>query len=329
MMDDRDARYLAGEMDGGPSASTAEGLQAELAWLREEVRRLRSALPAPPFVEAPAIEDRSEILPRSPSESYERRSLADIERLVIHHSALPAEIGPETIAGFQVRQRGWPAIGYHYFITAEGAIIQTNPLETIAFHTRVGNETSVGVCLAGRFLDDALPTSAQLDAAAALCAYLCGRFGLHARAGGIVGHGELVDVECPGSQWNEGVRWREELLRRVEELQAAAGRRRQRAIGHYLLFWQEAGRWDEPAWEAARRYIARFQPICGFSIETASQAEYVTIVGDESRFPPAVEAHLQEAGCIVERISESDPDRLRQLFERMVEQDLRFLSVGL
>lgn len=328
-MDERDKRWLAGEMDDGASGTAAEVLQAELAWLREEVRRLKAVLPAPPFVEAPDIEDRSETLPRSPSESYARRSLADIQRLVIHHSALPAEIGPETIAQFQVRQRGWPAIGYHYFITADGEIIQTNPLEAVAFHTRVGSESSVGICLAGRFLDDALPTTAQLDAAASFCAYLCGRFGLHARAGGIVGHGELVDIECPGSQWNEGANWREELFQRVERRQEMAGRRRQRAIGHYLLFWQEAGRWDETAWDAARRYIARFQPVCGFSIETACQAEYVTIVGDADKFPPAVEVHLQQAGCIVERIAESDPARLRQVFDNLVDQDQRFLSIGL
>lgn len=322
-----DLAQLTRELDnaepGDPNA-----LAYEAAMLRSEVRRLKAALPAPPPVESPIVEDWIERLPRHPSEVYARRSLADIFRLIIHHSAVPAEIGVETIARFQIEKRGWPAIGYHYFITPAGGVLQTNPLDVICFHTRHGSETSVGICLAGRF-ETGAPPEPQLHAAAQICASLCGRLGLFAGLGGILGHGELTKTDCPGAQWADGARWKDHLLRKVLELQDGSRRRQTRALGHYLLFWQDAETWDVEGWEAAQNYIGRWRPVCGFSIEAASQAEYVTIVGDEERFPPGVESHLRDAGCIVERISERGAMALRQAFDSLNEQGRRFQTIDL
>jgi len=326
-MNDADLARLSQETDNS-EPSTANLAPRELELLRWDNRRMRSALPAPQYVGEPATEDWTERLVTHPSEQYETRSLADVQRLVIHHSAVPAEVGPEKIAHFQVELHGWPGIGYHYFITAPGEILMTNSLETICYHTRFGSETGVGICLAGRF-DVEGPANQQLDAVARLCAHLCGRLGLHAELGGIVGHSELVETDCPGSQWNQGVRWREELFARIAQLQATERRRQDRALGHFMLFWQDAESWDTTAWDAAREYIGRFRPLCGFSWEEASQADYVTIVGDESRFPPAVEEYLREAGCVVERISADGDARLREIFAGMVKRNQRFLTLGL
>lgn len=326
-MEDDDRLRLSRESDTGPSGESAS-IESELERLREEVRRLRAALPAPPFVREPAMQDWTTRLPRHPSEQYPSRSMADIRFLVIHHSAVPAHIGPEQIARYQIERHGWPGIGYHYFIDAAGTILKTNPPELICYHTRVGSENSLGICLAGRF-DEAPPPPPQLEATAALCAYLCGRLGIHASLGGVIGHGELVEIECPGAQWMQGQRWREHLLEHIRQIQEMEMRRQARAIGHYMLFWQDAATWDEKAWNAATNYIGRFRPVCGFSVEAASHADYVTIVGDEERFPRAVEAYLQEAGCITERIAEQDPDKLRQIFDRMAERNQRFLTIGL
>jgi len=309
-------------------SAPAGAAAGELRALRDEIRRLRAALPPPPSAPEPPSEDWSGRLARHAALTYEERPLADIQRLVIHQSGLPAEIGPEQVARYQVERRGWPGIGYHFFIRADGTILTTAPLEAVTYHTRRFDQHAAGLCLAGRF-DAAPPPEAQLEATAALAAYLCGRLRIHAALGGIVGHNELVQTECPGAQWQAGARWRERLLERVARLQESERRRQNRAIGHYLLFWQDAEQWDGDAWDAARGYVARFRPVCGFSLETAATAAYVTLVGDAGRFPPAVEELLQGAGCTVERIAAPEGSTLRQVFDGMAENGRRFLTISL
>jgi len=313
-------------MTTGPSTPAASADQ--FGALSEENRRLRAMLPVSPATPEPANEDWTSRLPRHSVLRYETRPLADIRRLVIHQSGLPAEVGPEQIARFQVERRVWPGIGYHYFIRADGAILKTAPLECVSYHTRRDNQHSAGICLAGRF-EDAPPPEAQLEATAILVAYLCGRLNIQAAVGGVVGHNELVETECPGKQWREGARWREQLLERVAQLQEEARRRQARAIGHYVLFWQNAEEWDAEAWEAARAYVGRFRPACGFSLESALQAEFVTLVGDESRFSPAVEEQLRAAGCCVERLAPRPDLPLRDIFDGLAESGRRFLTFTL
>jgi hypothetical protein len=204
--------------------------------------------------------------------------------------------------------------------------LRTNALETVCYHTRRDNASSVGICLAGYF-DDQPPAEAQLEATAALVAHLCGRLRLYAALGGVIGHSELASVRCPGAQWQKGARWRNQLLDRVGQMQEAARLRRQRAIGHYVLFADG----DEPdaVWDAARAYVRRFRPTCGFSVEAARHAEFVTIVGDESAIPPAVEDELRLAGCIVERITAGDATALKALLDQMAENGQRFWTITL
>jgi len=306
------------------SAALADELRA----LRDELRRLRAALPPPPSAPEPPSEDWVGRLAQHPSLRYATRALADIRRLVIHHSGLPSEIGADKIARYQVEQRGWPAIGYHFFIEADGRILKTEPLECVAYHTSRDYQHSAGICLAGRF-DETVPSEPQIEATAMLLAHLCGRLSIQPLAGGVVGHCELVATVCPGQQWLNGGRWRQRLLERVTQLQEAARRRQNRVFGHYLLFWQDADAWDADAWDAARAYIGRFRPICGFSLEAAAQADFVTLVGDESRFPPAVEEYLRQAGCTVERLAPQPGVALRELFDLMVESGRRFLTISL
>jgi hypothetical protein len=313
-------------MTSGPvtPADTAQQWNA----LQEENRRLRAALPAPPALPEPAHEDWAGRLPRHSVLRYETRPLADIRRLIIHQSGLPAEIGPEQVARYHVERRAWPGIGYHYFIRADGAILKTAPLESIAYHAGGDNACSAGICLAGRF-DASPPTEAQIEATAALAGHLCGRLGIHAAVGGLVGHSEVASVECPGTLWLTGARWRDQLVDRIGQLQETGRRRQARAIGHYVLFWHDAGKWDADAWDASRPYIARFHPVCGFSIESAAQAEFVTVVGDETLFAPAVEDQLRAAGCTVERLAPRGGIGYQDIFDTLVAGGRRFLTLNL
>jgi hypothetical protein len=71
-----------------------------------------------------------------------------------------------------------------------------------------------------------------------------------------------------------------------------------KSLRHYLLIPQERESISERTWNALRNYLLAFQPVCGFSIEEACQAEKVTILGG---IPSTVAAlRLQNSGCHVE-----------------------------
>jgi len=326
-MNQAELAQLSRETDSSEPGS-AGALVSEIDLLRGDIKRLRAALPAPPYVELPPITDWTDRLAKHSSDQYETRSPADIQRLVIHHSAVPAVIGPDQIAHYQVERRGWPGIGYHFFITADGEICKTNDLITVCYHAREQSDTTVGICLAGHF-DEEPPTEAQIASTAGLCAHLCGRLGLHATLGAIVGHSDLMETTCPGAQWTTGANWRGQLMERIAQLQTTQMRRRNRAIGHYMLFWQNAETCDVEAWNAAQKYIGWFRPVCGFSLETATHADFVTVVGDENRFPAETIERLRAAGCTVERIAGDDDTPLADKLISMVRHNQRFLTIGL
>lgn len=74
-------------------------------------------------------------------------------------------------------------------------------------------------------------------------------------------------------------------------------------VEHYLLL--PAFDWGVAEWylEVARPFIVKHKPAVGFSIEEASLAKKVTIVGGDKFFNPEAVAHLRSIGCKVEQIS--------------------------
>ena len=283
-MNQADLAQLSRETDYSEPGSAGASI-SEIDLLRQDIERLRMALPAPPFVELPTISDWTDRLPTHPSDQYDTRSPADIQRLVIHHSAVPASVGPEQIAHYQVERRGWPGIGYHFFIgprTAKSA----RPTISSPSATMPGNtaRSGSGICLAGQF-DNALPTEAQLAATAGLCAHLCGRLGLHAALGAVIGHGELMDTTCPGS----ALAGRRQLAR-ADSCPASptrAGDRNAAAqSGHRPLSALLAGRRNVGHGSVGRRSDLRGVVPPGLRFlarSAASHADYVTIVGDETQ----------------------------------------------
>lgn len=160
----------------------------------------------------PPVIDIADRLPRSEGRSYPRRSLAAIRYLVIHHSGGPADMGPAALAAEHVETNGWPGIGYHFVIGAEGSVYRTQDLAVASFHVAQFNPAAVGIALTGDLGDDR-PGEAQLAALADLLASLCLDLGLPPRA--IRGHGEMVPTPCPGPAFLRF--WKAELLRAVEE----------------------------------------------------------------------------------------------------------------
>jgi hypothetical protein len=170
---------------------------------------------APPVRSAPSIQNITQQLKHHPTLRYGSRPLGQIDRIVIHHTAIPPTVGAERIAGHRVDNQGWPAIGYHYFITGDGQIQQTNELTTVSYHAGDQyNPVAIGIAFAGNFMKE-IPSPAQLEAGAQLMAWLIQELNLSSQA--VYGYKELVVTQSPGDQWDAGAMWGSQLRQRVQD----------------------------------------------------------------------------------------------------------------
>jgi len=93
-----------------------------------------------------------------------------------------------TVEKWHVKNKGWLAIGYHFFIEKNGKVYQGRPIKMNGAHTVGQNKTSIGVCLAGNF-DSKRPSEAQNASLRALIKKL--DLPLHY-------HREYANKTCPG-----------------------------------------------------------------------------------------------------------------------------------
>ncbi len=154
-------------------------------------------------VAEPALEVRNitDDLPKHPDKTYRTRDLSDLDAHVIHHTATAKTATVEAIANYHVDARNWPGVGYTFFITAEGEILQINALDTMSYATRSHNDHYLSTALVGNFNDEK-PTDAQIDALRWLHhEHIPARLG---RKLPLLGHKEGKDQStvCPGSTWN-------------------------------------------------------------------------------------------------------------------------------
>jgi N-acetyl-anhydromuramyl-L-alanine amidase AmpD len=343
------ARRAAGNLEDAPPAEALRGeisrLEREVAVLQaertardedrldrlEEIQQLQTELAAKAagpmsfVVPPPPIQDMIDQLPKHTRLRYERRPLAQITHIAIHHTAAPVSVTPARIAEIHIAadpargKEAWPGIGYHYFIHADGRIEQTNHLESAAYHLVRHNGYSVGVVFAGSFMNGKIPTSAQLRAGAHLVAWLMQELKIpRAR---VWGHREFPDnlTVCPGGEWTQGNRWRDLLFEQIGQIQQGAGLK---TLRHYLLF--PAGEAAGELFVNALGYMTKFHATVGFSVEEARGAEFVTIVGAEAGVSAANERQLVEAGCKVERINGRTDDDTARLLVEMARVGRRF-----
>jgi hypothetical protein len=225
-----------------------------------------------------------------------------------------------------VNEKGWPGIGYHYFIYDDGRIEQTQALQTIAYHAGGANQSRIGICLAGDFTDQP-PPDAQLQATGQLAAWLLDELDLPLEA--IQPHKGFRPTECPGDQWDSGAKWGEKLLKQVEAALAHAATGTSppadKPLGHYVLFWQTPDTWAKEDFFGAQDYIGRFRTTVGFSQDDASHAQHVTIVGGPLGVSSESEALLRAAGCVVERVAGENFTETKALLDKMAEEGRRFL----
>ena len=203
-----------------------EALEARIADLETELAQVVPVIP-PGAVPTPVIHDIMAELPQHESQRWPTREVSDIRRIVIHHTMSDPMTPPQELAQQAVDQNK-PGMPYHFLITGDGSIYQTQPLSRIvqqnlssSLNERI-NADSIAVALAGDFRRDrdVEPADEQRRAAAALIAWLISQ----QRLGSIVtqimfGRKELGEhVISPGDQWLEGIRWKDKLLADIQTI---------------------------------------------------------------------------------------------------------------
>ena len=75
------------------------------------------------------------------------------------------------------------------------------------------------------------------------------------------------------------------------------------SIDHYLLL--PLYEWGVAEWqlEAIRPFVTKYRPTVGFSLNEASRASRVTVIGGKQSYPEGSIDKLHEAGCAVEQIT--------------------------
>jgi hypothetical protein len=145
--------------------------------------------------------DITDTLTKHPTKHYGTRALGAITTHVVHHSATGPTCTPEQIARYHVYGLDWPGIGYHFVITPDGTIYQTNGVTTTSYHVAGNNGYTIGTCLVGNFTQGP-PTGAQICALEFLQhQWLPGLLG---RTLALKGHKEMPGAQtaCPGDKWD-------------------------------------------------------------------------------------------------------------------------------
>ena len=160
----------------------------------------------------PPIQDIVARLPRDPA-GFFSRSAGDIQHLVINHTAAPPDVTVDVIAN-AFRDK-LPGILYQYFITADGQILQTQPLLQVVDGERPYIANAVNIAFAGDFTSE-IPTSQQIRAGSDLIAWLLGELPQLSLAS-VRGVSEFIPHGSPGEQWLAGRRWKDLLLNAIAD----------------------------------------------------------------------------------------------------------------
>lgn len=128
--------------------------------------------------------------------SLTERDVTDM--IVIHHTGCnDIDASAEQIHGWHINN-GWAGIGYHFVIRKDGTIERGRPEWAVGSHAYGENSHTIGIHLSGDFTQ-AYPTTEQVEKCALLIANLCEDYGIPTDREHIVGHGELMSTDCPGT----------------------------------------------------------------------------------------------------------------------------------
>jgi hypothetical protein len=119
-----------------------------------------------------------------------------VDKLVLHHPAHKTW-GIVDIHNFHKNTKKWSGIGYNYFITFDGRILEGRG-KNIGAHCENYNSNTLGICFQGNF-DEQHMTDAQVKAGGWLIAQLVREYGI--TLNDVVGHRDLAKTACPGKNF--------------------------------------------------------------------------------------------------------------------------------
>ncbi|MBD1372579.1 N-acetylmuramoyl-L-alanine amidase [Hazenella sp. IB182357] len=128
---------------------------------------------------------------------YVNKGARSKTHIAIHHSLVRRSQGGANAAAYaryHVNHLGWPGIGYHFVIEADGTIIWCHDLGVKSYHVGNSNGFTLGICLSGDFRYEE-PTAAQQESLRSLVAQLKGEL---PQLRVIKGHNEF-----PGYSWKQ------------------------------------------------------------------------------------------------------------------------------
>lgn len=127
---------------------------------------------------------------------YDQPLAEILNRIILHHSALPLSDGPREIQRLHMEEKGFADVGYHYLIDQAGSIYQGRAMNVRGAHTYGANYGSVGICLIGNF-EEILPNPEQMATLQTLITNLVSQYpGISE----IAGHRDLNSgTLCPGA----------------------------------------------------------------------------------------------------------------------------------
>ncbi len=141
----------------------------------------------------PNFYDSSNSLPKSSRLKYSQRKPSQVSQLILHHSASDG-MTVYDIAAMHVRDKKWPAIGYHIVIDKDGTAYLTNPLSAQSYHCKGHNFKSIGICINANSDIHHITEPAERMLCMILTTIACNFHELS-----VYGHKELGQTACPGS----------------------------------------------------------------------------------------------------------------------------------
>lgn len=153
-------------------------------------------------------EDLTSALARHSTLRYDTRPLTNIDRVVLHHTAVAKSTTWQAVAQYHVSSNGWPGIGYHIGVRQNAGRVKVSLLnqpETRSYHAgTVGNNQGLAVVLAGDFRS-ASPTVEEVDVLRRCVAVARQLW----PAIPVVGHGEVPgnQTDCPGTGLSAAIPW--------------------------------------------------------------------------------------------------------------------------
>nr|WP_321027019.1 peptidoglycan recognition family protein [Clostridium neonatale]DAW05976.1 MAG TPA: endodeoxyribonuclease I [Caudoviricetes sp.] len=115
--------------------------------------------------------------------------------LIVHHiEAEGSNWTVQKLHDMHVKENGWSAIGYHYYIRLDGSVYRGRPDSAIGAHCQGCNTNTLGIAFEGNYDKRTEMPNTQYNSWCELKSYLINKYGTMP----VYGHREKGSSECPG-----------------------------------------------------------------------------------------------------------------------------------